>query len=120
MSSQLSAGDHRAHRDHQDRLQAMPDFAAAAQILDCSEVLYQALDRHDLPLHQESRSSCVKPGQAGEISCVSPAFPDRKHLLQDGADDRRLSLLSATEHALQDLTEKTAHVCLFPNLIRLQ
>jgi hypothetical protein len=30
----LRAGDHRADRDHQDLLQAMQDFAAAAWILD--------------------------------------------------------------------------------------
>src|SRR4051812_14791386 len=41
-------------------------------------------------------------------------LPDREHLLQDGVDDRRLSLLSAAEHALQDLAEKSAHVSVPP------
>src|SRR3954454_17399223 len=65
----VGAGDHRAYRDHQDLLQAMQDFAAAAWILDCSEVLDQVLDRHDPPppsgkqVTMRQTRSPVGPGQ---------------------------------------------------------
>src|SRR5690349_14751497 len=72
----LGTGDHRAHRDHQDIEQAMLDLAAAAWVLDRTEVLHQGLDGHGPPpRRRESRSSRVRPGQASEISCVAPA-PD--------------------------------------------
>ncbi len=59
----VSAGDHRADRNHQDVAQAVLDLAAAARVLERVEILRQVLDRHVLlPRRCEETSSNVSIG----------------------------------------------------------